>query len=221
MDQKEPHFDDYTLAAFMAGTLPESRRKEVAAYLARNANARELLHLAYEAMDASHQTERLPQDAATTEAAVSRPAPRTRPAQPRRPMMARLVDLRWYVAAACLVFSLGLGLRMVVSPAATPATVRGEAGMSVEVAAQSLRFQWATVADAYQYRVTVWDPSGAAQIMEHTTQDTFIASDAPALEDLRAQLVPGQSYALRVDAVNAQNRTLKSSDVVTFMLHQP
>ncbi|NNE68978.1 MAG: hypothetical protein HKN29_01300 [Rhodothermales bacterium] len=47
--------DDYTLAAFLSGELPSSKRSTVAAQLVQDAEARETLHLACEALAAALQ----------------------------------------------------------------------------------------------------------------------------------------------------------------------
>jgi hypothetical protein len=53
MDQSLSGVDEYTLAAYIANTLSRQRRAEVTAYLAANADARELLRMAYEALEAA------------------------------------------------------------------------------------------------------------------------------------------------------------------------
>jgi anti-sigma factor RsiW len=45
--------DDYTLAAFISGELPEARRSTVAAALVQDRDAREVLHMACEALAAA------------------------------------------------------------------------------------------------------------------------------------------------------------------------
>lgn len=45
--------DEYILAAFMAGDLPQSLRQEIMAYIASSDKARDLLSMAYDAMDAA------------------------------------------------------------------------------------------------------------------------------------------------------------------------
>ena len=49
--------DSYTLAAFLAGKLPERERRSVSAALVTDPESRELLHMACEALAASFQSD--------------------------------------------------------------------------------------------------------------------------------------------------------------------
>ena len=49
--------DSYTLAAFLAGKLPERERRSVSAALVTDPESRELLHMACEALAAAFQTD--------------------------------------------------------------------------------------------------------------------------------------------------------------------
>lgn len=49
--------DSYTLAAFLAGRLPERERRSVSAALVMDPEARELLHMACEALAAAFQSD--------------------------------------------------------------------------------------------------------------------------------------------------------------------
>ena len=55
MRPHQQHIDEYTLAAFLSGRLSEERRRDVVAYLAENADARVLLCMAGEALEAARQ----------------------------------------------------------------------------------------------------------------------------------------------------------------------
>ena len=54
--------DDYTLAAFLAGELPERERRTVAASLVADQDAREILHMACEALSAAFTSESARED---------------------------------------------------------------------------------------------------------------------------------------------------------------
>jgi hypothetical protein len=54
--------DDYTLAAFLSGDLPERERKTVAAALVFDQEAREVLHMACEALAAAFQSDETRED---------------------------------------------------------------------------------------------------------------------------------------------------------------
>jgi hypothetical protein len=49
--------DEYTLAAFLSGELPERQRKSVAAALVFDEEAREVLHMACEALAAAFRSD--------------------------------------------------------------------------------------------------------------------------------------------------------------------
>lgn len=214
MERSTQIIDEYTLAAFIAGTLPEQRRSEVVAYLAENADARELLHMAYEALQASHVTE---------EAAPPRPdepAPPTVREPDRgavwRPAR-RLQGLGRYAVATVVVFTVGLGLRLAFGPPtdALRSPLPAQAGeMAVQVSPSDLTIEWSPVADAYEYRIVVWDPQQARVVTRSET--SAHQSDAAFAAELRQKLAAGHTYTLRIDAVDAQNRLLQSSASISF-----
>ena len=93
MNQKKHPLDEYTLAAFLSGTLPEDRRREVMAYLAENADARELLCMAHDALEAAQEpvAEPFVMPAPSKPAApkVTAPEPRRLIRRPHRPAAPR------------------------------------------------------------------------------------------------------------------------------------
>lgn len=218
MDRQNQVIDEYTLAAFIAGSLTEQRRAEVVAYLADNADARELLHMAYEALEAARAT---PADADDTR-------PHDRPARPstrssdrgavRRPAF-RLMGLSRYVVATVVVISVGLGLRITFGPPtdALRSPLPAQSGeMSLQISPASLTFQWQRVPDAYQYRLVFWDPQEARVVARHETSNTALTERDAFVQTLREQLVPGQSYTIRIDAVDEENRLIQSSPSLSF-----
>lgn len=217
MGRTSQPIDDHTLASFMAGTLPASRHREVAAYLADNAGARELLHMAYEAMDAG-DTVLAPLESMPRE--PHRPRPATRPDRPaQRP--ARLRLLTRFAAAAVVVFAVGLGVRLALQPAPEPLLRQAPAPaltITPPASLADLSFAWSPVDGADHYNVVIWDLEAARVVARHTTPDPRIDPGTPFTRLLHPQLAPGHPYALRVDALSAENRTLLSSELTEFTL---
>lgn len=203
--------DEYDLAAFLAGTLPESRRQEVVAYLASNAEARELLCMAHEALEMSQKPE------------VYTPPPQGAPARAPRKAVPRQRTFRFgrYLAAAVVVFSLGFGLRLALGPPDDALRSQQEATqdkLTVEIATPDLAFEWTPIPSAYRYTIVVWDAYEARVVAQHETRTTSISHHSEFVETLRPLLRSNRDYTLRVDAIDARNRLLKSSDLTNFSL---
>lgn len=203
--------DTHTLAAFIAGTLDDDRRRAVIEHLARHPDDREWLQMA---LDARAAAQELDAEAAPL---PERPAvPNTRGAA-ARPAKRRSRSRHWLLGALATVVLLA-GLSIVLAPPSD--TIRAiqtaEAPLSVAVDAAPLAFQWEAVADAYSYRVVIWDPEAAAVVDETSTREPSLAADAAFVTALRPQLEPGRTYQVRVDAIDAQNRRIRSSEATSF-----
>ena len=204
--------DEYTLAAFIAGTLTKKRRQEVIDYLAGNADAREVLHMAYQALGAAQAGD---QDESASLLRPSRSA--DRPAARR---LSRIRDIGRYVAATAIVFAVGIVLRMAFGPptdALRSPLPRNVQGVDVTVTAGP-EFDWSAVPNAYQYRVVIWDPMEARVVGQYETADSEIESGDPIIRDLQPKLRKGDQYTLRIDAIDAQNRLIRSSETVEFVV---
>lgn len=214
MDLDQDSLDEATIAAYLAGTLSPDEREAVERKLTRDADARELLCMAQEAMDAAMDVP----DGAEPETAVpaNHPDDGDRPAT-RRPN--RLARFGWYAGIAVVVFALGLSLRLVLGPpndvlrSNTP-----PASFTVEVNTPDLHFHWPKVADVYTYKVSIWDPAAAQVVAEHQTADTQIPPADPFMQTLRDRLHRGKEYSVRVDAINAENRVIQRSSLAHFEL---
>lgn len=188
--------NDSLLAGFLAGTLAPAQRTHVVRYLAENPEAREVLRLAHQALHASDQP------------ALSRaPArPPVRHGRPRVPALAR------YALLFALVFSGGAIVRVAMGPASDD--LRNTPG---ETDAASLRpvlrgetLQWHPVQEAVAYELVLWDPQEARVL--HRLKTTQPRTDADFATAFRA-LPQGRTVAVRVDAFDAENRLLASSDL--------
>lgn len=219
---KEP-IDEYTLAAFMAGSLPEPRRREVVAFLSENADARELLCMAQEALDVAMEPEGVALSAQQEAASSSSPAPRAplRSAQTRpavRHATPRLRQLRRLAVAALAVLVVGIGLRLSLNLETD--TLRGgnESELTVRVTTPALQFRWNAIDSAYAYRLVIWNPQEAELVAQHETRNTRLDEGDSFLTTLRTRLQAGHTYSVRVDAYDAQNRLVQSSKLTDFVL---
>ncbi len=227
MNRKKQPIDEYTLAAFLSGSLPEDRRREVVAYLAENADARELLCMAHEALDAAEHpvAEPFAMPHATPEPAAPKtaaPVPRraARPAVPRPAL--RRQRVRRFATAALMVAVLGIGLRVGLSLNDTDA-LRGDAEddrLTVRVSTPALQFQWNTVEEAYYYRLVVWDVDAAEVVARHETKSTRLGRNDAFVLSLRHELKAERLYSARIEAVDVQNRLILRSDLVDFTLQE-
>ena len=223
--------DEYTLAAFLSGTLSEERRREVVAYLAKNADARELLCMAQEALEASQQPV-VEQPFTMPMAAPEQPAPSREPIRhaprpvPRpatRPAVPPAARLRRFATAAVMVAVLVIGLRVGLSLNDID-TQRGatdeNAALEVQVSTPALQFQWTEIPDAYYYRLVIWDVEAAEFVAEHETKSTRLGRNDAFLLSLRDKLKLHRTYQVRIDAVDVQNRLIQNSARVDFILDE-
>lgn len=225
MKRDQHPIDEYTLAAFLSGTLSEERRQEVTAYLAENADARELLCMAHEALEAAQQPvveqpfTSPEQPAPSREPIRSVSPPASRPALPRALHRQRL---RRFATAAVMVAVLGIGLRIGLS-FNTVDTQRGSdenAKLEVQVSTPGLQFQWTEVQDAYYYRLVIWDVEAAELVARHETKATRLGRNDAFVLSLHEELKPHRTYQARIDAMDVQNRLIQASDLVDFILDE-
>lgn len=219
MNHTSQAMDEYTLAAFMAGTLPPGRREEVALYLSNNADARELLQMAYEALEASQI-----QDDDFELPAVGPAPPRVaRVRADRKPtqIKKRMRGLTRFVVAAVIVFTVGVGLRLALGPPADALRSRQADDvltLSVQADQDGSAVHWNQVPDAYQYRVVVWDPEAAEVVGRHETTGTRLDASDEFLASVRGQSGSGHAYTVRVDAYDVQNRLIQTSETIEVSL---
>ena len=223
--------DEYTLAAFLSDTLSEERRREVVAYLAKNADARELLCMAQEALEASQQPV-VEQPFTMPMAAPEQPAPSREPIRhaprpvPRpatRPAVPRAARLRRFATAAVMVTVLAIGLRVGLSLNDFD-TQRGatdeNAALEVKISTPALQFQWTEIPDAYYYRLVIYDVEALEYVAEHETKSTRLGRNDAFLLSLRDKLKLHRTYQVRIDAMDVQNRLIQDSEPVEFILDE-
>lgn len=212
---KDTGVDEYTLAAYMAGTLPATERAAVTAYLAENAEARELLQLAHQSYQAGQIQEEV---APVAPVRTARPALR-RVERPARPAVRRLGSVMQYAAAAAVLAGIGFGLRLAFVPPTD--TLRSDSSDEViDVAIRGtlpeVRLSWEAVEDAREYRVVVWDLGQVEMVAEYEVDQPRLRAGGTEVKDLNRRLTAGRAYAIRVDAVDTGNRVIQSSESVEF-----
>ena len=223
MKHTQHPIDEYTLAAFLSGSLSEEQRREVVAYLAENADARALLCMAQEALEAAQQpsVEQPFTTAAPEQPAPSREAIRRTP-RPAIPRAAHRQRLRRFATAAVMVVVLGIGLRVGLSLNDID-TQRGadeNTPLEVQVSTPALQFQWNEIPDAYYYKLVIWDVEAAELVAQHETKSTRLGRNDAFLLSLRDKLKPHRTYQVRIDAVDVQNRLIQDSELVNFILDE-
>ena len=208
------YIDEYTLADFIAGNLTGKQHADVIAYLANNADARELLRLASAALEEAKNLQEL----AETESHGFLRAPfRSDRMAVRSPLFYRRI--KRYAVATLMVFAVGIGLRLLFFPVSDPLRNGGNLeilDVSIHVNQQDLQFEWTGVEDAFRYRLVVWDVLEAHVVGRYETRSTYLDRENDFIIELLERLEPGRTYTLRIDAVDAQNRMIRSSTRVEF-----
>ncbi|MFQ5569320.1 MAG: hypothetical protein ACE5G0_06570, partial [Rhodothermales bacterium] len=209
------HIDEYTLAAFLAGTLPEARRREVAAYLAENADARELLCMAQEALEASQQPVVEPFSLPTAATPLSGKATERSP----RPAVRRHL-VRQFATPALMVVVLIIGLR--IGLGLNTDQLRGDETqeLTVRVSTPALQFRWTDIDDAYYYRLTIWDMDEATTVAQHETRSSRVGRNDAFVLSLLPQLESRGTYGIQIEAVDVQNRSIQRSKITEFTVQE-
>lgn len=217
MDDNLKPIDEQTLAEFLAGTLPEHRRAEVIRHLIASEDARELLKMSCYALETSKQEvgSRKPSRVDLPPAVLSRTDRNPVRRAIRKPLFTRFVPL------TALVLVVGFGLYFSLGPSTD--TLRSPDNpevleLNAPESLSRLAFDWEDVPDTYRYHVVVWNPLEASIVAEFDLNQSEIAHDDATGITLREILDVDRTYAIHVDAIDAQNRLLISSPMVEFSL---
>jgi hypothetical protein len=205
--------DDYTLAAFMAGTLPDEARAEVVRFLASNADGRELLRMSDEAMEAAEGI-----------APIWRPLAGPARGASRWHSLEHFVrSPARYALAACFLVAVGLSLHLGVPESTERLRADGD-GPSVVVRVETrgpLQLRWSTVQDAVRYRIVVWDATEASLVGEIESVTPRLDAGHASIREIEGRLVSGRTYSVRVDAIDGTNRVVVSSPLEAFTWSRP
>jgi hypothetical protein len=210
--------DEHTLAAFLSGTLSEEKHREVVRHLAANEEAREVVCMAQDAMEAAREPVTEP---FILPEVASKPSAAPRPA--RAPTWPALSLVHWkpFAVAAMVLVVLTIGLQAGLFN--NTDTLRGgeEApALTVEVDAQTLMMSWNALPDAYSYHVVVWDVEAAESVARHELRTTRLDKSDPFVQQLHDQLEAGREYEVRVDAQDDENRIIQRAELLAFT-YQP
>ena len=179
--------DDHLLSAFIAGTVTPEQRAHVLRHIAADADTREIVGMARQAMGAVD-------------------------ADPRAPTRVRRSPLLVRCALGALVILTG-GVALRIATQTTPVgadRLRAQTESApLTIGLDGDRFTWTAVPDAARYEVVVWDAVTAA-VTARTVSETTTTGEAFAatLRSIRASAAPQQ---VRVDAFDVENRLLASS----------
>jgi hypothetical protein len=220
--------DEHTLAAFLAGTLTETRRREVAAYLDGDPEARDVLRMASEALQAARSEEPAGRSSLVARTPALQRAQRSaqrsvQHSAQRSALPAVRSNIRGaglYASAASFVFGVGLVLWFALGPpleAFRPPPLPDHARLSVELSYPGPTIAWQPVEEAFRYRLVVWDQRRADVAGSYRTTDHELGSSHEIIQALREDLQTGRTYVLRVDAIDARNRRVQSSATVEFV----
>ncbi|MGI9175763.1 MAG: hypothetical protein ACR2GR_10645 [Rhodothermales bacterium] len=236
--------DEYTLAAFLDGTLTSARRQEIRAYLAKNADARDLLKMAYEALEAAEEPAlfdqpELAETAPMPPASQGLPMPvgprsnkqeRDSDREARRgrakPLALRLVPratIALVVAASAFFLwspkaQLEAETSAPVLRSAPGATDLERIELVVHVSTPALRFRWNEIPNAHEYRLNVVDLQSFRVVKRHTTKENSLDTNNPFVEELRKTLDSERVYGLSINAVDVRHRGIVDSDLIHFTL---
>jgi len=215
MSRHLEHADEYILAAFLAGDLPSSLRKEIASYIAESDSARDLLKMAQQAMDVSETGDGSPY--------VSPDAPKL--ASPQRVSRRRVespgigMSSLWKVTAlfAGAVLILTITVAILVMDETGPGSI-ADGNWVPSVSAEQLHFSWEANDDAVMYQVLVMDPStGEARVLSGTNQTHYSISAASGLEPRETPLTAGVEYRMWILAFDENGDILSRSDSIPFL----
>ncbi len=222
MHDSDPVIDEYTLAAFLAGTLAQQRREEVIDYLAANPDARDVLRMAAGAFEAARGVGRVETGRGVGAVAAARRSVRIR--RSRRPQHgsrpSRATEAGRYLAATVFVGFVGIALGLSFGPptdALRSPLERSGSEMQVELSVPGPSLQWSAVEEVYRYRLVVWDPAEARVAGAYETSGSKLEADHPIVREMHRDLEAGRRYMLRIDAIDARNRLIRSSKALEFV----
>ena len=214
-DAQHP-LDEYTLAAFLNGTLSEEQHRDVLVYLADSGEAREVVCMAQDAMEAAREP-------VTEPFALPAASPKLAPRPARDPSRPALALVHWqrYAVAATVLVLMVMGLYAALP--GTTDTLRGGDDtntLAVQLDAVTLEMSWTALPDAYSYRMVVWDVEAAESIARQEVRTTHLGETDAIVQDLRTHLERGRAYEIRIDALDAENRVIRQADLLPFT-YQP
>lgn len=216
--------DEYILAAYLSGKLPERLRKEIVVYLAENAGARELLGMAGDALEVLESGDGAPirgvstlpkdQDSSVEHEppAIEAPAPPVKRFENNRTIW-RIVSL---IAAAVLVMAITLVLHLIseMEQADTAALPVATEQWQPEIGLDNLTVSWQPVEDARTYHLIVFDPVNDQAITQTETTGTSVERILAGLNV--GSLDQGVRFMMWIEAFDDEGQFLQASSRVAL-----
>lgn len=214
MPEPQEHIDEYLLAAFLAGDLPQRLREEISAYLVTNDRARDLLAMAGDALYAAD----------SGDGARSRPGRKLRPARldvsdmlaARQRQLPRLFskseESLWktiiVVASTVLLLTIAVAWHISTDLRAPNGSIVNPEWVP-NLADNRFLLEWEEVTRATAYRVILHDN---ALSMPHavglTSEPVF---DATQSEEWPAAQASGGPHVLWIEALDADGNLIQRS----------
>lgn len=195
--------DEYTLAAYLAGRLSESRRKEVADFLKSDEDARGLIFAANQLLESEGDglsTERPP---LTSVAMPPRKKPRLSGATRLGVMLwttVTLVCLTAFLTTVIVAYRAGVDRGL-----ADVAVSQGDPERMITLGGGFETLDWRDVPGASRYRLVVWDDETAAVVGR-------VDSDVPSLDQEGiAGFLSESAHRVWFDAFDSEGRLLERS----------
>lgn len=214
--QDETPLDEYTLAAFLSGTLSDEQHREVIAYLSINEEARELVCMAQDALEAAREPVTEP---FALPAASLKPAAPPQPARaPARSAQSR-VHLKRFAVTAVVLIALTIGWQLTFTGTDTLRGSEDASTLTIEIDDATMAMSWNALPDAYSYKVVVWDVEAAEIVARTEVRATQVEETDPFVRQLRDQLLDTRLYEVRITAYNTENRMIQRTDLLPFTYH--
>jgi len=226
MRRPPEQIDEYILAAYLSGELPTRLRKEIAAYLADNPRAREILGMATDAMDVIESGGGVPlrlvdpsipgvgEIESATQPASGLQSPGIRRAENNK-FLWRIVGL---VSAAVLVLAITLAIHVALELRAGSenATEFASDGWEPAVEIDQLRVTWPEVTGAASYHVVLYDPVGEFVVSTDETTYTSFEDLLDGVDHVAA--ATGGNLQIWIEAFDPAGDYLQASRRVTVSL---
>ena len=208
MSRQSEHIDEHILAAFLTGDLPPALRREIAAYIAHNERARDLLSMASDAMDVVESGDGAPRIALRKGR--------------KKPTNISLVhsetsdhDTRlWKVAAmfAISVLVLAITVGLFAYEYTSNKNQFAHQHWIPSVGADQLSLRWPAQPDAVQYQVMVQNQrSGVSALVTRTGELSY---EVPANTIAFQSDTPYQVWVLALDR---DQRVLSRSEAISVI----
>lgn len=207
MSRYNEHIDEHILAAFLSGNLPAPLRKEIAAYIAQNERARDLLSMANEAMEVVDSGDGY-QKSQKKVPSFKPPFPIQAGVEPSE-RDRKLWKLAAFFAGAVLFLAITVGL---LAFEYRVNSLRPDAlSWMPSVEPENLVLSWRSQPNATSYQVMAQNQETGETSLLNRTQSNFVQIEQSGFAfDLQ------QPYQIWILAVDAEDKVLSKSGSITL-----